>query len=66
MAQQSINRKKAGRPPVAKEVARSARVVTFLTEAERVQLEGLADETDQSISSTCHQLISEGLERYRQ
>ncbi len=59
----SVARRAMGRPPVAREVARSQRVATFVTEQEKASLEQLADETSQSLSAVCHRLIAEGLER---
>jgi hypothetical protein len=52
-----------GRRPLPREVARSARVVTFVTEQENASLKQLADATSQSLSAVCHRLIAQGLKR---
>jgi len=52
-----------GRPPLPREVARSKRVVTFVTEPEKASLELLAEVTSLSLSAVCHRLIAQGLER---
>ena len=54
-----------GRPPLPRKVARSRRVVTFVTEREKACLERLAGAASQSVSAVCHRLIAEGLERDR-
>ena len=52
-----------GRPRLPREDARSARVVTFVTEQENASLKQLADATSQSLSAVCHRLIAQGLKR---
>ena len=52
-----------GRPPLARNVARSKRIVTFVTEQEKASLKQLADATSQSVSAVCHRLIAQGLAR---
>jgi predicted transcriptional regulator len=52
-----------GRPPLPREIARCKRVVTFVSEQEKANLEQLADATSQSVSAVCHRLIAQGLER---
>ena len=52
-----------GRPPLPREVARSKRVATFVTEQEKASLELLAEATSLSLSAICHRLIAQGLER---
>jgi len=54
-----------GRPPLTREVARSERVVTFVTEHEKTSLKNLAEATSQSLSAVCHRLIAQGLKRDR-
>ncbi|RBW63022.1 hypothetical protein DS906_00985 [Ruegeria sp. A3M17] len=46
-----------GRPLLPKAKARTERVVTFLTREERDALAQLANETNRSISATCHDLL---------
>ena len=50
-----------GRPPLPKEVARSERVVTFVTQKEKTALSRLAAANSLSVSAICHQLIAQGL-----
>ena len=51
----------AGRPPLHPNVARSERVVTFLTPAERQSLGEFAERTSQSISTATQTLIVRSL-----
>ena len=53
-----------GRPPLPEEVSRSHRVVTFVTAAEKVMLDELAQHDSSSLSAVCHQLIVTGLRGY--
>ncbi|MEM6577438.1 MAG: hypothetical protein AAF678_03020 [Pseudomonadota bacterium] len=51
-----------GRPPLPEEKARSERVVTFLTPAERRKLELRANASGQTLSAAAHELIARGLQ----
>ena len=50
-----------GRPPLPKEKVRSHRVVTFVTEAERAQLEKRAREVGTSVSGLLHEAVQRSL-----
>jgi hypothetical protein len=50
-----------GRPPLPREIARSERIVTFVTGQETASLERLADAASLSLSAVCHRLIVQGL-----
>lgn len=50
-----------GRRPLPSEVARSERVVTFVTRKEKQHLEDLANAASKSVSAVCHRLIAQGL-----
>jgi hypothetical protein len=51
-----------GRPPLAIDIVRSQRVVTFLTREENQQLLAMATVQGKSVSSTCHDLLIIGLD----
>ncbi len=48
-----------GRPPLAPDRVRSQRVVTFLTVPELEQLDALAKQSQESLSSTCRVILTE-------
>ncbi len=50
-----------GRPPLPREIARSERIVTFVTGQEKASLTRLADAASLSLSAICHRLIVQGL-----
>ena len=50
-----------GRPSLPEETARSQRVVTLLTKAERAELIVQAQQRSLSLSAYCHRLITTGL-----
>ena len=52
-----------GRPPLPREIARSERIVTFVTGQEKANLKRLADVASLSLSAICHRLIVQGLRR---
>ena len=52
-----------GRPPLPREIARSERIVTFVTGQEKANLKRLADATSLSLSAICHRLIVQGIQR---
>ena len=52
-----------GRPPLPREIARSERIVTFVTGQEKASLKRLADAASLSLSAICHRLIVQGLRR---
>jgi hypothetical protein len=52
-----------GRPPLPREIARSERIVTFVTGQEKASLERFADAASLSLSAICHRLIVQGLRR---
>lgn len=56
-----MTRRRLGRKPFPSEVARSERVVTFVTRKEKQQLEDLANAASQSVSAVCHRLLAQGL-----
>ena len=49
--------KPMGRPRLPKTDTRSERVVTFVTPSEHRQLKHLANQANQSLSLTCHDLL---------
>ena len=59
----SGNGQTQGRPPLPREVARSERVVTLVTEREKESLQKLAAAQSLSLSAVCHHLIAQGLQR---
>ena len=54
-------RRRRGRPPAPPGMARSHRVVTFVTDSEFTQLQSLSSELDAPLSATVHQLLSQCL-----
>nr|WP_319949501.1 hypothetical protein [uncultured Shimia sp.] len=52
-----------GRPPLPSGEVRAERVVTFLTTAQKQQLQLFAEETDQTISAATQDLIRRGLKQ---
>lgn len=56
-----LQQARTGRPRLPVEKARCKRVVTFVTRSEMKQLEQLATVEKDSLSSVCHQIISEYL-----
>ena len=52
-----------GRPALSGEVRRSNRVVTFLTDAELAQLQGVAAEDGSSLSAAAHKILASSLSR---
>jgi hypothetical protein len=55
--------KRLGRPPSPPEEARSQRVVTFVTQAELEQLQGIAESRQLALSATVHQLLAKQLKK---
>jgi hypothetical protein len=51
------------RPPSPPEVARYQRVVTFVTQAELEQLQGIAEIRKLALSATVHQLLAKKLKK---
>jgi hypothetical protein len=56
-----LKSKQRGRPPFPPEIARSRRVVTFVTELELVQLQRIAERRKLALSATIHEIITEKL-----
>ena len=56
-------RKRRGRPPLPRQLTRSVRVVTFVSEGEKMSLDRLVEDRHTSLSAVCHELIARGLER---
>jgi hypothetical protein len=56
-------RLRQGRPALSSEVRRSNRVVTFLTDAELAQLQGVAAEDGSSLSAAAHKILASSLTR---
>jgi hypothetical protein len=52
---------KRGRPPLPGNISRSVRVVTFLSEPEKLALDCLVQEKSSSVSAVCHDILSRGL-----
>jgi len=57
----SDDRRRNGRPPLPREIARSKRVVTFVTEGDKIKLDELAIKQSTSLSAVIYDLISAGL-----
>lgn len=55
--------RRKGRPPLSSEVARSHRIVTFVTAGEKAELDKLAERELTSLSTVCHRLIAAGLKK---
>ena len=51
------SRPKRGRPRTAQMLARPHRIVTFVTDRERQQLEEISLQEDRSLSSVAHRII---------
>jgi len=56
-----IGRKRMGRPRLNPEVARTNRIVTFVTNREMVELERIAEREGRSLSAAVHQILSKFL-----
>jgi len=52
-----------GRPPIPKELARSNRVVTFVTDTELAELTRSAERKGQSLSAHVHEVLRKGMRR---
>lgn len=57
----NAGRRRRGRPPTSPDRARSHRVVTFVTEAEYLQLEEIAVREDRSLASVLYRIVSKHL-----
>ena len=53
-----------GRPPLAPEVARNQRVVTFVTEDELKQLKKMTEKRKGSVSAVCHAILTDYLNKH--
>jgi hypothetical protein len=62
--QEVENRKKMGRPRKNPALARSNRIVTFVTNAELAKLEQMADENQMSLSAVVHKSIKDSFYKY--
>jgi len=62
---QAAHRPRRGRPSQAPDVARSNRVVTFVTGRELEGLEQIAQEEDRSLSAVVHRIIEQHLKNIR-
>jgi len=56
-------RPKRGRPKTARNLSRPNRVVTFVTDTEREQLEQVALEEERSMAAVVHRIIKAHFER---
>jgi hypothetical protein len=54
---------KRGRPKKARKLARPHRIVTFVTDPEREQLEQISIEEDRSMAAVVHRIIKAHFER---
>lgn len=63
MITKSGTRRPEGRPPLSPDLARTERVVTFLTPTERKKLAAFAAAKNQSISAASRALITQTLKR---
>ncbi len=52
-----------GRPPAPPETVRRNRVATFLTDAEFVKLERIADQKDLPLSAAVYEILAPALKR---
>ena len=53
----SRNKPKKGRPKLSRNISRSNRIVTFVTDEERRLLESVRQEEDRSMASVVHRII---------
>lgn len=60
--QQTSKPAQRGRPKLSNDVARGERVVTFVTEQQKQELDALADRQSTSLSLLLYQLIAKGLQ----
>jgi len=51
------NNKKKGRPKLSRKISRPHRVVTFVTDKERLLLESVTQAEDRSMASVVHRII---------
>jgi len=54
-----------GRPKLSQDIARTKRVVTFVTAHEFAMLQEIAGSRSSSLSATCHKLLRDALKNVR-
>jgi len=59
----SRNNQKKGRPKLSRNLSRSNRVVTFVTDKERRLLESVTQAEDRSMASVVHRIIKAHFEK---
>jgi hypothetical protein len=59
----SKNVSKRGRPKIASNLSRPNRVVTFVTDVEKAQLESVALEEERSLAAVVHRIIKAHFEQ---
>jgi len=62
---EQLKQSKFGRPPLAPEDVRNNRVVTFVTQAELMQLQELTEQQNKSLSALYHHILSDYLQNNR-
>ena len=63
MGQKTMETPRLGRPPLPPGKVRSKRVVTFVTEAELTRLAELAEADGDTLSTACHRILLDYLNR---
>jgi hypothetical protein len=59
----SRNKQKKGRPKLSRNISRSNRIVTFVTDEERRLLESVTQAEDRSMASVVHRIIKVHFEK---
>ena len=62
----AIRKPRRGRTPIAREVSRHKRIVTFVTDADSVKLERLAEKKNMSLSAVVYEILSNHLNQQRE
>ena len=62
----SMRKKKRGRPRVATNLSRPHRIVTFVTDEERVSLQKYCKEEDRSMAAAVHRIIKAHFEKRKE
>jgi hypothetical protein len=60
----TTRRRQMGRPPIPLEEARPNRVVTFVTNSEFAQLQGIAERKGVSLSATVQEILAGSLDQH--
>lgn len=56
--------KTLGRPPIAQDLVRNNRVVTFVTDEQLNKINAIASNQHKSLSATCHEILADYLAKH--